>query len=393
MALQRGTPIDPRLQMLDVSPALQAGALELQSMVNLNESIQGAISNFQTKQEEKKQKEIGIKSIQDLMGIDDPKLAAAIYADESVRDAYKQSQDIQLQKQELLMKYAQEEPFVPSSVMVDGRQLFETEPGKFKFDPNEPVEKKPTARDQKIQSNMSTFGLNLQEATDLVDGNSRVVTDPESGNTQLVNIRTGVTNQLLLPEDVNASELVDDSLAPGVDASEDSINLYDMATAETTGFVPFLQNKLQGVLGQIDPNIEVIDPENQKKIALFEQTQRTLVKALRSSSKVIASEMQALMKEFDIKPGAFKDVQTMRSTFDALNITINDKINFLREVYGDMNIASKDRAEARRIEKDLVNFQRYLKVPAVGTDTVLAPKQSDDTSNISNIANKYLNIK
>jgi len=166
-----------------------------------------------------------------------------------------------------------------------------------------------------------------------------------------------------------------------------------MATAETTGFVPFLQNKLQGVLGQIDPNIEVIDPENQKKIALFEQTQRTLVKALRSSSKVIASEMQALMKEFDIKPGAFKDVQTMRSTFDALNITINDKINFLREVYGDMNIASKDRAEARRIEKDLLNFQRYLKVPAVGTDTVLAPKQSDDTSNISNIANKYLNIK
>jgi len=390
MALQRSTAVDPRLGALNLDPIMQANAIEQQSLVDLNKSILDSVQNYQTKQEEKKQKEIGIKSIQDLMGIDDPKLAGAIYADESVRDAYKQSQDIQLQKQELLMKYAQEEPFLPTVQNVGGQQLFETEPGKFKF---APTGGGLSARDQKIQSNMSTFGLNLQEATDLVDGNSRVVTDPESGNTQLVNIRTGVTNQLLLPEDVNASELVDDSLAPGVDASEDSINLYDMATAETTGFVPFLQNKLQGVLGQIDPNIEVIDPENQKKIALFEQTQRTLVKALRSSSKVIASEMQALMKEFDIKPGAFKDVQTMRSTFDALNITINDKINFLREVYGDMNIASKDRAEARRIEKDLVNFQRYLKVPAVGTDTVLAPKQSDDTSNISNIANKYLNIK
>ena len=285
------------------------------------------------------------------------------------------------------MKYAQEEPFVPTVEKVGGQQLFEVEPGKFKF---APTGGGLSARDQKIQDYISTFSLTRPEAVDLVDGNSEVNTDPVSGNTQLVNVRTGVTRQLLLPEDVNARELVDEELAPGVDASEDSINLYDMATAETTGFVPFLQNKLQGVVGQIDPNIEVIDPENQKKIALFEQTQRTLVKALRSSSKVIASEMQALMKEFDIKPGAFKDVQTMRSTFDALNITINDKINFLRGVYSDMNIASKDRAEARRIEKDLVNFQRYLKVPAVGTDTVLAPKQSDGTSNISNIAKKYL---
>lgn len=390
MALQRSTAVDPKLGALNLDPIMQANAIEQQSLVDLNKSILDSVQNYQTKQEEKKQKEIGIKSIQDLMGIDDPKLAGAIYADKSVRDAYKQSQDIQLKKQELLIKYAQEEPFLPTVQNVGGQQLFETEPGKFKF---APTGGGLSARDQKIQSNMSTFGLTRQEALDLVDGNKRVNTDPVSGNTQLVNIRTGVTRQLKLPEDVNPKELVDESLAPGVDASEDSINLYDMATAETTGFVPFLQNKLQGVLGQIDPNIEVIDPENQKKIALFEQTQRTLVKALRSSSKVIASEMQALMKEFDIKPGAFKDVQTMKSTFDALNITINDKINFLREVYGDMNIASKDRAEAMRIEKDLVNFQRYLKVPAVGTDTVLAPKQSDDTSNISNIANKYLNIK
>ncbi len=63
MALQRGTPIDPRLQMLDVSPALQAGALELQSMVNLNESIQGAVQNFQAKQEEKEQKKITINAL------------------------------------------------------------------------------------------------------------------------------------------------------------------------------------------------------------------------------------------------------------------------------------------------------------------------------------------
>lgn len=87
MALQRGTPIDPRLQMLDVSPALQAGALELQSMVNLNESIQGAVQNFQEKQEEKKQKQITMNALRDLIpGMSDDVYKAATN-DKNVRDS------------------------------------------------------------------------------------------------------------------------------------------------------------------------------------------------------------------------------------------------------------------------------------------------------------------
>jgi len=380
--LRGSTPI--QLSQLDISPAIQAGALEQQAAVNLASGIQNAIQNFENKREERKQTEIGIQSIQDLLGIDDKKLASAIYKDDNVRQAFGDAQKIELEKLELMSKYADSEPFIPSVQNVGGQQLFEVEPDKFKFAPES--EGGESAKEEEINSYINTFGMTRGDATDLAYNNSRVVTDPESGNSQIVNLRTGVAKQLLLPEDLNSNQIVDDALAPGINSDESSINLYEMATNETTGFVPFLQNALQGVAGQIDPNIEIIDPENQKKIALFEQTQRSLVKALRSSSKVIASEMQALMKEFDIKPGAFKDVQTMRSTFDALNITINDKINFLRDVYSDMNISSKDRAEARRMEKDLLNFQRYLKVPK--SNQIFEGPSSDK---ISNIADKYLN--
>ena len=89
MALQRSTAVDPRLGALNLDPIMQANAIEQQSLVDLNKSILDSVQNYQTKQEEKKQKEIGIKSIQDLMEITDPKLAAALYNDPVVMDAAK----------------------------------------------------------------------------------------------------------------------------------------------------------------------------------------------------------------------------------------------------------------------------------------------------------------
>lgn len=91
MALQRGTPIDPRLQMLDVSPALQAGALELQSMVNLNESIQGAVQNFQEKQEEKKMTKMRAQTIEKFL----PNLGIAAGTEESKQVALTLAKDPQ----------------------------------------------------------------------------------------------------------------------------------------------------------------------------------------------------------------------------------------------------------------------------------------------------------
>ena len=54
--LRGSTPI--RLSQLDISPAIQAGALEQQAAVNLATGIQQGIQNFQAKKEEKKQQQM-----------------------------------------------------------------------------------------------------------------------------------------------------------------------------------------------------------------------------------------------------------------------------------------------------------------------------------------------
>ena len=56
-----------QLSQLDISPALQAGALEAQAAVNLSSSINQAVKDFTDKQEEKKQKKMTIAALEELV--------------------------------------------------------------------------------------------------------------------------------------------------------------------------------------------------------------------------------------------------------------------------------------------------------------------------------------
>jgi len=82
-----------RLSQLDVAPLVQAAQMTEAANVNLNNAINQSILNFTKKQEQKKQEKIGISSIQNMLGIDDPNLAKSIYKDEIVRDAYTMQQE------------------------------------------------------------------------------------------------------------------------------------------------------------------------------------------------------------------------------------------------------------------------------------------------------------
>jgi hypothetical protein len=63
--LRGSTPI--QLSQLDISPAIQAGALEQQAAVNLAGSINEAVKDFTDKQEEKKQKKMTIAALEELV--------------------------------------------------------------------------------------------------------------------------------------------------------------------------------------------------------------------------------------------------------------------------------------------------------------------------------------
>ena len=55
------------LSQLDISPAIQAGALEQQAAVNLASSVNQAVKDFTDKQEEKKQKKMTISALEELV--------------------------------------------------------------------------------------------------------------------------------------------------------------------------------------------------------------------------------------------------------------------------------------------------------------------------------------
>ena len=59
--LRGSTPI--RLSQLDISPAIQAGALEQQAITNMYSGIQQGIQNFQEKQEKKQQNEMTVNAL------------------------------------------------------------------------------------------------------------------------------------------------------------------------------------------------------------------------------------------------------------------------------------------------------------------------------------------
>ena len=59
--LRGSTPI--QLRQLDISPAIQAGALEQQAIVNMYSGIQKGIQNFQEKQEKKQQNEMTVNAL------------------------------------------------------------------------------------------------------------------------------------------------------------------------------------------------------------------------------------------------------------------------------------------------------------------------------------------
>jgi hypothetical protein len=66
--LRGSSPI--RLSQLDISPAIQAGALEAQAAVNLSSSINKTIQEFQQKKIEKEEKAANISAIQNMLDLD-----------------------------------------------------------------------------------------------------------------------------------------------------------------------------------------------------------------------------------------------------------------------------------------------------------------------------------
>ena len=148
-------------------------------------------------------------------------------------------------------------------------------------------------------------GLSLQDRTDLVLGNVSVQQDPETGATSLVNRTTGESRPTTqFDKSIPDGDLVDGS-------KENSRTLFSLANERTTGGLPTIFSSAQRLIGGplagigADPNIQ--DPQVIQDQQTLVTAQEEILKTLRASPRVLATEMDRLAKSLDITPGIFMD--------------------------------------------------------------------------------------
>ena len=349
--LRGSTPI--QLSQLDITPAIQAGALEQQAAVNLAGSINQAVQNFQAKQEEKKQKEMTVSALRNFVPGLSEDLYRAAANDDSVKDS--------------LMLFGRER-----AKAADELELAKTKTPKL------------SAQEEKIQIFQNTYGLSRQDAVDLAMGTKRLITDPITKKSAIVNLRTNKFTPVNIPREVTDSNVSDETTP--IEDSPSSINLFRMAET-TTGFFPLFSAALQGITGQV--GIDVADEQLLEDFQTFRTAQQDIIRSLRASPKILATEMNRLAQELDISPGVFKDVKTLRAQLKSIDKSINSRIQNIERLIIDPNASAEDVRGARSLRNDLINFKRILGVP--GNNEILQEDLTEGPSDLNSIADKYLN--
>jgi len=352
--LRGSSPI--QLSQLDISPAIQAGALEAEAAVNLASSVNQAVQNFQAKQQEKEQKKMTANALRQFV----PGLSEDLY------------------------KAAANDPTVKDNLLLFGREQAKaaTELELAQLQAQQPP--KLSAQEEKIQIFQDTFGLSRQDAVDLAQGTKRFITDPITKKSAIVNIRTNEVTPVDVPQEAQ-NAIVSDTTLPTED-SPSSINLYQMAET-TTGFFPLLSAKAQGITGQI--GFDVADEELLENVQTFKTAQQDIIRSLRASPKILATEMNRLAQELDISPGVFKDVKTLRAQLRSIDKSINSRVENIERLIADPNASAEDVRGARSLRTDLINFKRILGVPV--DNEVFQGTSTQGLQNIDNIAKRYLN--
>ena len=319
MAFQTGTQVNPSLGALDFSGFTNAANIQASSLASLGDAIGGAIEKYNRKKED----EVNIKALAELLG--DPKLAKAVYNDDVVRSVY-----LFDQKQQ------------------DAKELA-----------NIKAQNDLSATEEKINLVMRANPyLNLQESTDLVLGLTETSQNPGTGQMSIVNRRTGEITPVTEP-------MVQTPTGDGIiDSPQET--LFGLVDKDITGAAPTILSTLQGILGGVTGlDLDIQDPEVIEAQQTFKTEQEYIVKALRASPKVLATEMNRLAEALDISPGVFTDAKTLRSKMRSIDKTITNRINDINKTLEDPEYPIREKGELRRLRTDLSNFQAKLGVPKV----------------------------
>jgi len=191
------------------------------------------------------------------------------------------------------------------------------------------------------------------DAAAIASGSVKVVSNPITGETQLLNIATGVSKQIA----GQSSSDVDFNVA----VPEQT--LFSRA-GDFTGFVEATKRKAQGITGQV--GLDVATEESLRAAQDFETAQNELVRAFRESSRYAASEAAALKKELNISLSPFEDPKSAEAKLRSIDKSLARRYENEVATFRDTTFPPSDRQDARMRAKAIAEFRANLGVPPEG---------------------------
>ena len=217
---------------------------------------------------------------------------------------------------------------------------------------------KQTANEQKLSSiRAANPNLSNADAAAIVAGVVKVVQNPLSGETQLLNIATGESRK------VGAEQGTDVDF----DVAVPEKTLYGRI-GQFTGAVEGTKRKLQALGGQV--GVDVATDESLEAAQDFKAAQNQLVRAFKQSDRYSATESKQLKEELGIDLSLFEDPKTAEAKLRSADQTLARNYENEIATYQDTSFPSKDRQDARLRAKAIAEFRALIGVPEKGATPV-----------------------
>jgi hypothetical protein len=213
---------------------------------------------------------------------------------------------------------------------------------------------KPSEAEAQIERLVST-GISREDAIGIRDGRLKVVIDPVTGDTSIVDVGTGTSKRVASPEREDR---------PMIEPPKEGETLAEMAEPATGIGASFLAaaQRVVGLGGQLGgKNLSV--PGAQEVIQFrqfFDASVQELVRSLSVNPRYPVSEMERIRKEVDIMPGGFTDPQTLRAKMLGLDRYLEAKLEAEERDANNRRLSVEDRSNAESSAETIRRFRNIL---------------------------------
>lgn len=252
----------------------------------------------------------------------------------------------------------------------------------------------PSARETRINDMMSTYGIDRQAASRLVDNVDSVVADPVTGTPMLVNRTTGESRpvtaagpSIAAPTAATPTTAVAPAAAGSgttrpadTEGARPVASLYDLArTPFTTGVGPAAAENAQRVLGQVGVN--VVSPEFTERRQTFSNFQNDIIRSVINNPRFPVAEQERIRKEINIEPSALTDPQTLVARIRTIDATLRSSLANREREGADTSLPVTVRREALQAANNIRNLLVTLGVPQEREEAAPPRRQRPTTRN------------